>query len=313
MCTTPLQMLIAEKIIKINREDNFDLIVIALNDNEKYSLYYKRLSRLCISSLYYKTQPGLKGFNNYIKKLKENKLNKNYSNLYLASIDSRHLQYIVSKNYTSNIYTFDDGTANIIPNSIYYSDIEPPKWKKIIWSIMGIKYYMKDIKKISKLHYTLYNNIPNIIDNTFVISLYDNENKKFIKENSINNIIKIYLGQPLCEISNNFTDKYIVRSIENLKIDYYYPHPREKNIPKGNYKIINTPLIFEDYIMVFLKNNPNCKIEIYSFISTATINLVGLNRIVLNYIYDEYLHNNYKEFYEFSEKKFGIMSLEVDS
>ena len=51
MCVTPLQMIIAEKIIKLNPEQNFDLLVIALCDNDKY--YFDKLKKLCSYFLSY--------------------------------------------------------------------------------------------------------------------------------------------------------------------------------------------------------------------------------------------------------------------
>ena len=43
VCLTPLQMLIAEKIISLNPDKQFDLLVIALSDNEKYKHYYQKV------------------------------------------------------------------------------------------------------------------------------------------------------------------------------------------------------------------------------------------------------------------------------
>lgn len=304
MCVTPLQMMIAEKIIETNEGKNFDLVVIALDDNDKYKHYYKRLEKLCLDSMYYINEINIKGFFNYIKELKNSNLNKYYEELYLASIDCRHFQYIVSKNPSALVYTFDDGAGNIISNDVYYTNVEPVKWKKIIWYFIGIKYYMKDIKEMSLLHYTLYENIPNIIKNTKLIKLYKEE--EYSDSKPITKVIKIYLGQPLLEISDKINNEYVSSIIKVIKIDYYYPHPREKEFPSGDFEITRSLLVFEDYILWYLKNNSDVKVEVYSFISTALLNISHLERVSVNYIYNFYLYNRYKDFYSFVKKELEI-------
>ena len=60
MCTTPLQMLIAEKIIKLNKDEKFDLLVLALNNNDVY--YYNKLKEKCIDIFDYIPKAGLNSF-----------------------------------------------------------------------------------------------------------------------------------------------------------------------------------------------------------------------------------------------------------
>lgn len=303
MCATPLQMLIAEKIIKSKPYENFDLITIALSDNLKYKSYFERVNKRCNFGLYFIANPGLKGFVKFIRTLKLNNLDKEYKNLYLASIDSRYFQYLVSKNDKANIFTFDDGTANIIKESSYYLDSKPPLWKRIIWRSFGVKYYIDDIKSMSLTHYTIYNGIPNIIDNTKFLELY-NTNKQ--KQNDIKNVVKIFLGQPLSEISSHYTKNYITEIIEKIGVDYYYPHPRETSPLSGNFEVIESSLIFEEYIIQCLTYNPHTIIEIYSFVSSCLLNINQLDRVHTIYIYDEFLYNKFNKFYKLANNKFNI-------
>lgn len=307
MCVTPLQMLIAEKIIELKSDENFDILTIALSDNSKYQSYFERVCQKCNSSLYYIAEPSLKGFIKYTKLLRLNKLDKEYKNLYLASIDSRHFQYLVSKNNRANIFTFDDGTANIIKESSYYLDSKPPIWKRIIWRTMGVKYYMDDIKSMSLTHYTIYKNIPNIIDNTFVIDLFDKE----IEQNNIDKTLSIFLGQPLYEISKYYSYEFIATTIEKYNIDYYYPHPREKGLPQGKYEVIHSSLIFEDYILDFLKRNPTTQVHVYSFTSSALLNISQIERVKLNLIYDDYLEHHFSDFYSLARDKLNIQTVKL--
>lgn len=309
MCVTPLQMIIAEKIIQLNPKQDFDLLVIALSDNEKYRYYYDRLKNICIASMYYTTEKGMKGFFNYIRKLNKTKLDGKYQSLYLASIDSRHFQYVLSRNKKANIYTFDDGTANIIPQSLYYSNSKPKFFKRMVWRGFGIKHYMEDIKKLSSLHYTIYKDVPNIIEKTQFVKLYGEYKSR---STPVTRVVKIYLGQPLEEISIDFNSQYVAEIIAKLGIDFYYPHPREKVIPKDDFNIITNQLVFEDYIVSYLEDNPEVMVEVYSFISSAILNIASLDRIELNYIYDSYLYKNYKDFYEFAKNAFNIQSIRLN-
>lgn len=311
MCVTPLQMLIAEKIIELNKGKDFDLLVIVLNDNDKYKYYYQRLKEKCINALYLITKPGLRGFFNDIKQINTSNLSISYQELYLASIDIRVLQYIVSKNSFAHIYTFDDGTANIIPSSLYYLNSKPKFFKRAVWRVLGVKYYVEDLKNISLSHYTIYKDVPNIIGNKIYLPIFpkidnnnDNDKKKQIK--------RFYLGQPLTDISKIFDISYIEKNISKLKIDYYYPHPREKLYPKGDFELIESPLIFEDYITQFLAENPDINIEVFSFISTALLNIMSLNRVYVSYIHDAQLFNLHQRFYDFAHNSFGIKHLNLD-
>lgn len=303
MCTTPLQMLIAERIIALKPKESFDVITITLSDNPKYRNYFKNISLKCTNSFYYVPELGLIGFFKYIKLLQLNKLNKTYSNLYLASIDSRYFQYLVSKNSQANVYTFDDGTGNIIKNDLYYLNSKPPRLKRIIWRALGIKYYMEDIKRKSLIHYTIYENVPNIVNNTYLINLID----KKVELTSTDRIVKFFLGQPLTEISQEFEAFNLDRVLDHLDIDYYFTHPREsKSIVTNFNRIVNSELIFEDFLINYLEKNPNTHVEIYSFLSSASLNLVNISRVSVYFIYHPLLFEIFKEFYSLAEKEFNI-------
>lgn len=309
MCTTPLQMLIAEKIIELNSDNEFDLLVILLYDNDKYKYYYNRLKKMCVNSLAYTPKTGLNGFVKFIGQLKKSYLNKKYQRLYLASVDSRHFQYLISKNISSNIFTFDDGTVNIVHNSLYYSNFKPKLLRRVAWRIMGVRVYMEDIKNLSLLHYTIYENIPNIIKNTQLIKLYKEEALYPVETDKI---VKIYLGQNLAEISSTLDSNYMINVIEGLNIDYYYPHPRERKIPIGQFKLVESSLVFEDYIVEYLKNNLDMRVEVYSFFSSAILNIANLNRVTVRYMYNSYLYDKYKGFYDLAEKTFKVDCLNLD-
>lgn len=310
ICCTPLQMIIAEKIIELNPNKKFDLLVTVPNDNDKFRYYYTKLEKKCFDCLYYIDKVGIKSFFKFVIAVRKNNLNKNYRAIYLASIDYRYFQYIISRNIHSNIFTFDDGTANIITSSRYHLNEKPRIFKRIFWKAVGINIYMEDIKKMSLLHYTIYKNIPNIIDNIQFLNIYEEDKAHNVETTKI---VKIYLGIPLQAAFSKFDNNYIAKVVESLSIDYYYPHPREKDVPVGRFKVISSSLIFEDYIIDYLQKNPEVEFEVYSFTSGAMLNISNLSRVYLKYIYNSYLYDNYKDFYNFVEKNFGIECLSLDA
>lgn len=310
MCVTPLQMVIAENIIRLNPKQQFDAIVTVYENNDKHKFYFERLKSVCNNALYLRKDEGVYGFVEYLKIVKESNLESKYENLYLASIDSKNFQYFISRDKKAKVYTFDDGTANIISNSLYYSNIKPSFFRRKLLSILGVKYYMQDIKKKSLMHYTIYKDVPNIVSNTKSISLYKKEAVKKGAEKTKQ--VNIYLGQPLQEIDSHLDNEYILKLIEKLNIDVYYPHPREKNIPTGNFSIVDSDLIFEDYIVDFLQKDNDTHINIYSFTSSALLNLSSIKDLNLIYIHNEYLYDRFEYFYTFAKNNFNIHSLKID-
>ncbi|WP_288776185.1 glycosyltransferase family 52, partial [uncultured Psychrobacter sp.] len=287
ICLTPFQMLIAKKIIELKPSEKFDLLVLSQQDNDKYRYYFKMLSKFCNESFYYVLKGGLFGLIDFLNYSKS-RLNNSYSGVYLASIDFSYCLYLISKLESPNIFTFDDGTANILTESIYYKGPSRTIKRKIAFKMLGIKYDMQELIDLSSEHYTVYKGIPNIVKKTKLIKLFDEDalaNSNHSKTNS-KNYINIYLGQPLEEVSDEIVNNLTPEFFSKLDINYYYPHPREKNIPQGGFKVISSPLIFEDYILQLLNSSPNTVFRIYSFISGSLLNIASLDRIEPNYIYN---------------------------
>jgi len=298
MCVTPLQIIIAEKIIQSKPTEDFDVIIFALESNEKFTYYAEKLKKYAntywYSHVIYKNSIyNLISFIKFIFKFNYKGFNKKYNNYYLASIDSRYFQYILSrKEKNSLVFTFDDGTANIVKTSIYYlkniSDIKKSK----IFKFLGIKYFQDDIKNISKLHYTIYPDFENIIQDTKVIKLFNDCEKIKRRSKGLN----VFLGQPYGEFDSNLTPEKIEKLMDKLNINLYFPHPRERLSPQ-NVEVVNTKKIFEDYIVEFLENNEDYYINIYTFMSSAALNVKSLDGVNIYFIQSNTLISKYPDFF----------------
>jgi beta-galactosamide-alpha-2,3-sialyltransferase len=135
---------------------------------------------------------------------------------------------------------------------------------------------------MSKQHYTIYKNMTNIIVNTKFIYLFDIQNDVV----EVNNSINIFLGLPLGELDSRLTFEYVEKLLKELEINQYYPHPREKTLD-FDVEIIESVLIFEDYLINFLENNKNTGVTIYSFISSAAINVSSFKNVSNVFLYDD--------------------------
>ncbi|HEE6163731.1 glycosyltransferase family 52 [Acinetobacter baumannii] len=308
LCTTTLQMLLAKKIISTESEICFDCILLTMNDNEKHKYYFNELSSKCENNLFFHMRKrGLNNFFKFKKEFRKNGFKANYDEYYIASIDNYYFRYILSKDISAKIKTFDDGVGNIISTSIYYQGLKDSLLKKLIWNTLGVKRSISNIIKSSELHYTIYNNVDNIVSRTKNINILENKNNICGTQ-----VLKIFIGQPLHTIDSKFNINFIESILDKIKVDFYFPHPREDNYPVGNFEIIKTNYIFEDYIVNFLKNNPNIKLELFSFISTASLNVASIETIDINYIYDEILEEKYPEFYRLIKNKFRGNIIEVN-
>ena len=283
ICITPLQMLIAEKIILQKKLDNCAIFLLYYHFNKKYEYYFNRLQLLCATSLKLSIKSSSKydSLKNHFctKELIQNNLSStNWSSIYLSSVDNTYVQQIVSNINFDTLITFDDGTANILPTSNYFKIQTPSTFSRLKNQIFRIKYATQSLIKCSHLHYTLYPKLNNIISQKETIQLLSNQNTNSQKK--VEQVIKIFLGQPFAEI--NINDKLIPKLMQLYNIAYYFPHPREAT-KYAECQYIESNLIFEDYLLQELEKQTNCAYELYSFTSTALLNICSINMHVQCY------------------------------
>lgn len=289
ICCTPFQVLLAEKIIAMHPEKKFYGIMIASIKNEKYNLYTKRLLDKCEDgSIFFEMSSQNKLINRLLfiincLIIKRICTKKKFDTVYFANIDSSYIHSILSSINFNTINTFDDGTINIIPHNFFFKKkYKKNHIKKFIFFLLHKNITTKFIINNSALHYTIYKDQPNIINNTIHISLSNKEdNKKKIQNNNKEDEISVLLGQPIYELLSlsrkekiNKNIYLVKKTIQEFNIDLYFPHPRE-NFKIDNIQYIHTDLIAEDY---FAQLN-NKKIKLYTFFSGAALSLLTMDHI----------------------------------
>ena len=302
---TPLQVLIAEKIIKINKESDFTVLYICNSNYSKNYHYFKRISSEVSNSYFHFVENSLISF---IKFKIFFKLT-GYSSLYVSSFHDMYCRYIYSKKENCNIYTYDDGFGNINKKSIFYLDEKMSIKRILVYKFFGIFKKNSDFRKNSLLHYTIYNGEENIIYNTFFVDLFDG----YFNESMLgrNNQVRFFIGQPLYVLNKDYNNSFVNSILSKIHIDYYFPHPSESYKIK-NKCIIETNLIFEDYIKEYLKDNTECTVEVVSFFSTVLLNLKSQDNIRVKCVADKDLIEDFSEAYEVMSR-FGIEIMKVNN
>lgn len=279
ICTTPLQVLIAEKIIDMHKNERFFGIMIVSINNDKNNYYTERLRNKCHSFEEFlpEQQKGLKKIF-FIWKFILGANICGFEKIFVSSIDNFIVQSLVSNIRSNFIYSFDDGTANICGKGYYYNQQIFSYRQRLVRLALNCRYDVWTLRKYAiNSHYTIYPNLPNIVDNTKIVNLFFDAVNKNISEKEIS----ILLGQPIFSDSNK-NKRLVNKVLQKYKIDYYFPHPRE-NYVIDNIEYINTPLIFEDYFIKYLLNN---RVKIFTFFSSVALNLMSAKNVEIVSIYD---------------------------
>ncbi|MDO4431493.1 MAG: glycosyltransferase family 52 [Lonepinella koalarum] len=269
ICYTPLQVLIAEKIIEQHSSESFFGLMISSAKNAKFDYYRQKLEGGCEQFFAMHQRTDRFGLFKDTACLKWHFLGKKFDKIFVASINDLQIQTVLSSIHFNTLFTFDDGTANITPTSCFY--IEPPqtKLRKIVNTIWGNRYSLSDIKNLSQGHYTLYPSLPNIIENLIPIKLIENSSE----EKRQKDVIHLLLGQPVfLEAERNI--KLVQKVVQKFNISHYLPHPREQ-YQVSDVEYIHTALIFEDY----LQRNPDKYYRVYTYFSSAVLNVMNLPNV----------------------------------
>ncbi|QIM63389.1 CMP-N-acetylneuraminate-beta-galactosamide-alpha-2, 3-sialyltransferase [Pasteurellaceae bacterium Orientalotternb1] len=269
ICYTPLQVLIAEKIIDKYPQESFYGVMIYSVDNPKFQFYIKRLAQKCDTFFSFYQHTDRFNLLKEIIQIKCQFKGEQFDKVFVASINDIQIQFLLSSVQFNSLYTFDDGTANIVNTSVYYSDEPNTFIRKVINGLLNNKYSVAKLKALSKKHYTIYPDFPNIIANTEYVDIFNLPDSSEIDES---NVVNILLGQPVY-LDNQANIALADQVIKRFNIGYYLPHPREQ-YKLDNVTYIETPLIFEDYMTQHFANQ---KCRVYTYFSSAVLNIKNPN------------------------------------
>lgn len=286
ICCTPFQVLLAEKIIDLYPNEEFLGVMFVPIENEKYSYYSQKLKNKC---KYFECVKDIGAFGKgkverlfFLFKLRliAKRISREFKvvGVYFSNINSAYLQTFISfLPHLQSIKTFDDGTMNIHYKGDFYKDNHGKAF--LLSKLIGNKYSLNKIKESSECHFTIYKNRKNITESLIYIDLFELDscqvNHQYVRKENV------LLGQPIFEITDGVSDMADIKNItftnqviKENKIDFYFPHPRERYLI-NEVEYIKTELIFEDYFIANFKQDT--KYTIYTFFSSVVLLLKELN------------------------------------
>ncbi|MDO4433505.1 MAG: glycosyltransferase family 52 [Alysiella sp.] len=276
ICHTPLQMLIASHLIAQLPETPFEVWAFAYTRNVKTEHYYARLTEYSQRADYAILTPKQPlSYARTLCYIKKRFSGRHYETVFVSSINSLVVHLLLSCITFDRLETFDDGTGNITPSSVFYRNEPPSLLRRCVQGLCGICFDTATVRKVSCRHHTLYPDSPNIIEHTVPLTLLP----EISVQVATHKRQKILLGQPLLP---NAADNIALAHhlLHELDITHYYPHPREDyRVPNVAY--IDTPLIFEDWLVQAIQTAPDTHFEIYHLFSTAALNVANLPNISL--------------------------------
>lgn len=269
ICCTPLQVLIAERIIKKFPEQKFYGVMLTTVENAKMAFYRERLRKKCDSFFAMQQHNDRWNLLKEILTLKKQFKGKIFDQVFVANINDLQIQFLLSTVNFAELNTFDDGTLNIIPNGLLHQN-ETFNFKRFcINRLLGNCFSIKKLRERSHCHYSIYKNMPNIIEKVEYINLIPSVSVQELEQEPIS----LLLGQPIfADDARNIS--LANRVIKQFNIQLYLPHPREKyRLDKVEY--IDTPLIFEDYIF---QQSQQRKYLVYTYFSSAILNVMNKSK-----------------------------------
>lgn len=322
LCITPLQVLIACQIIARTGAAFTGLYLpydVTATNEAKHRYYFAKLEAACEQAAF--VALNNQGIGAQLRTLTTLKTTLKHigvwrqpiDTVYLASIDVLFLQYVVSKVRFGQLMTFDDGTANIFPNSTYFNPLPKPLPQRLFKQAVDIRYpSVPAILAVSAKHYSIFANERNIIDNVEYLTLFERQSAGGEAVSTAHKVKKILLGQGLDQFIGElgYLD-LLTHSIERFGITDFVPHPRERLDLSRHAKVIHSDKIVEDYLLGELAAHPDTDYEIYTFFSTAVFTLRDFPRTRIVLLKNSALQARFEAAYGFLASR-GFCIIDVD-
>lgn len=298
ICWTPLQMLIAEKIIDSHPKEKFYTIVMSHSaKNDKFEYYSSKLAqkseKLYSFYIYPQSQNKYFVYTTLLELKLKSLLFPEVKTIFLAHLSNSENHTIISSLPKAQIKTFDDGTANLIKKSVFLDNGERISMGEldnfIYKSFINATHHTKKIRENSVEHYTIFKDFDNVMEEEgrkmTYLSLF---NASQLRESSqIKDTIKIMLGTAEKKLKETSE-----KAVEHFKIKYTTLHPRQ-TYKLDNAITLKSKLIIEDYLLEEIKKNPNTQYEIYTFFSGAALTLKDFPNVKVYAIKPKSFPSNY--------------------
>lgn len=219
----------------------------------------------------------------YLKEIKAKFKNKKFDSVYIAGVDANIVHFILSIIKFDKLITFDDGSANIVKNSVYYEVNKGFKNKinSIIYYLYGRRFNLISTKRSIYRHYTLFPDMDNIYMPTTPLHLFDYNIDSVSQRDEECIVILGTICREILKPGERL--QLVIELIQNI-IDnnkdrpvIFIPHPRGDINTLKRVTIDDRALLAEEKIKELIKQYKT--VSIYGFCSTTQYNLVHLPMI----------------------------------
>lgn len=287
-CSSPLQVLIAEQILRLYEGEDFYCVYDGDPKAEKPQYYYQRLLSQCRGGCFvprvYHSNP-LRAYLDTCSKLMMAWRLPHIQRVFVASLESSIFRLLMSGMRSAEVYTYDDGAINLSPKAFeMMNDQDDGGFIHALRRVVSIP-TVSELRAMSRRHYTIFTQ-PNVMPNTRLIPLFESP-QLAAEEGQGTRRQAILLGQRAYTHDETARDIALAEEVvRRYGITHYLPHPKEDYRIEG-VEYIRTPLIAEDYLLGLLQDEPGLQIELYSYCSTALLNLSSVPRIKVHAIKPE--------------------------
>jgi hypothetical protein len=231
LVSTPLQALIAEKLLVQLGSDDYDVVYSAQSDLESHRFYFQKLANNAREASYVAGGRGPTALRFLARRLELRPFFRaNYDAVHLASIDSQLFRSLLTRHRDASVVSFDDGAANVFSGSRFFAA------KSLGQSAANLILRCQSMQRIRRridAHYTLYEDQPNIVDANRLRSLrlwedlFQNAPQLRPGEST-----SFFIGQPFSEaVAGGALDSSALAALggwlNRSSIDHYLVHPRE--------------------------------------------------------------------------------------
>lgn len=276
ICTSPLQVILAERIIASRPGESFYGLMFSRSVNDKTEHYYQRLRALSHEAEHLVVPYDGNRWSKYLllpQMACKGKRLGSIQRVYISSLDIIELQFILSAHPRAEVYTFDDGLINVTPTA-WEGMIKnyDGGYSRLMRKLLGAP-TVEELIQRSQKHYTIYR-LPNVMPRTEYLPLFEPVQEP---AGQAERTVRILLGQMLYwEGDHSRNEQLAGEVVRKYDIHYYMPHPKEGYQVAG-VEYLHSPLVFEDFILQALREHPTTHYEVYLYCSTPSLNLVGLH------------------------------------
>lgn len=311
ICATPLQAMIAERIVALHPDEEFRVIILTTPKSklDKIKYYGDRLISKCHSGVIQEDifaradMTKLRYIVQLVYLLLKFTLKFGFPDkVYVSSYDRVPVQILLSRlRGKPEVYTFDDGLVDLLPSTYRLSRTGTRRgiFNRLFLVPSGLQ-----IRDWVVAHYSYLSGENTNHKCLRPVSLFSEfgavgaEGKERYEE------LVCFLGQPayeFCPNANQRGKEVTEAVVKDLGCSLYLPHPRESYHIDG-VSYIDTLLIAEDYLLQDLEKHPNRCYTIYSYFSTTLMNLKDHPRIKAISCRPASVPERWNESYEFLER-----------